>query len=359
MSHAPPAQAPPAQPPNAGFRPRPSAGAMDGEHPMNLELGPDVPSSGPPPLPLDSTAVMLDPVDDYMGTDFGDLNSMEGFDGSPRVAAVGPEQAPAHAPMEDVAAVSMVQDGPLDSFGDIGGSPRRGSSLDALGLAGLDFDSAPPASAVSDSPSSESPSFFGASGVPDAPSATPFWPPSLKSEPVEDGTESEPSLDGAASASGSAVGSFTGMEAARRRSDSSDSVDSSASSGAKSKRRGRTKSRRKSAPDLALAVNPTSSFKTSKKEYHNRAERERTRKINASIQEIKALTGCAEPDKVSILQTAVRLISEMNASGGAAAVSSPTSPHQRPPEPSPMEVISPLFDCTSLDARMLSEPADY
>ena len=50
-----------------------------------------------------------------------------------------------------------------------------------------------------------------------------------------------------------------------------------------------------------------------KKEYHNRAERERTRKINSSIQEIRVLTGTGETDKVSILENAVTIVKEINA----------------------------------------------
>lgn len=55
------------------------------------------------------------------------------------------------------------------------------------------------------------------------------------------------------------------------------------------------------------------SQKNFKKEYHNRAERERTRKINNSIQEIRGLTGCVETDKVSILESASKCIADINA----------------------------------------------
>ena len=59
-------------------------------------------------------------------------------------------------------------------------------------------------------------------------------------------------------------------------------------------------------------VSPNSQ-KNFKKEYHNRAERERTRKINNSIQEIRLLTGCVETDKVSILESASKCIADINA----------------------------------------------
>ena len=122
-------------------------------------------------------------------------------------------------------------------------------------------------------------------------------------------------------------------------------------------------------------VSPNSQ-KNFKKEYHNRAERERTRKINNSIQEIRLLTGCVETDKVSILESASKCITDINAGtykpsprvktaasrSTAAAATSPTamsvvaqsqSPPSAPPAAAPPAVaiqpdayrdISPLFD---------------
>lgn len=127
---------------------------------------------------------------------------------------------------------------------------------------------------------------------------------------------------------------------------------------------------------LLCHLSPNSQ-KNFKKEYHNRAERERTRKINNSIQEIRGLTGCVETDKVSILESATKCIADINAGtyrpsprvkstanrAAAAASSSPTAisaTTNSPPggasatepatlQPDAFKALSPIFDGEQLN----------
>jgi PAS domain S-box-containing protein len=99
------------------------------------------------------------------------------------------------------------------------------------------------------------------------------------------------------------------------------------------------KGRRKSAPEIGLELN-SQSHASFKKEYHNKAERERTRKINNSIQEIRSLTGCGETDKVSILESAVLNIMTTNT-------------RQRRLDETPA-AISPLFDAMHIALAMVT-----
>jgi hypothetical protein len=84
--------------------------------------------------------------------------------------------------------------------------------------------------------------------------------------------------------------------------DSDSGYSSSASSGQSERTSGGTKkkTRRRSAPDI-----PGHQKGAIKKEYHNRAERDRTARINTCIQELRVMVKCPDQDKVSILQMSV------------------------------------------------------
>ena len=104
------------------------------------------------------------------------------------------------------------------------------------------------------------------------------------------------------------------------------------------KQPGKSRGRRRSAPEMMLdRAAPHHDFK---KDYHNRSERERTRRINTSIQELRALIQCPETDKASILATAVVYVSGMVASRKQQAA-------ERTME------ISPVFDMMQLAVAML------
>ena len=78
-----------------------------------------------------TTEVMLDAVDDYMGADFGNL---EDFTQLQYTLPVG----------QDDSMQPSIQDPSLgvDSFSSFGGGARPGGSLDALGLAGMEYNTA-------------------------------------------------------------------------------------------------------------------------------------------------------------------------------------------------------------------------
>ena len=129
---------------------------------------------------------------------------------------------------------------------------------------------------------------------------------------------------------------FAGMLSMGVMGRSSDSESSSGSAGAPPGNpvKVKKKIRRSSAPDLALAgPSNTTNFK---KEYHNRAERDRTRRINACIQELRVIVGCADSDKVSILQMCVDAVAAHKRSGlpsPGRTSSGEASPALPPPAP--------------------------
>lgn len=188
----------------------------DFDHGMDLVLNqaPAPPSSMGRSTDGESrTEVMLDAVDDYMGADFGNLEDFHQLQYS------FPEQPQQEAKMEPA-----IQDPSLamDSFGSIiGGTPRPAGSMDALGLAGLEFDPtavgvglataapgdptpppmyarrapfhrvfscaclSPPGVARSDCWLCAVRGFFGAPMVPDAPPSMMSWDVQLKTELAE------------------------------------------------------------------------------------------------------------------------------------------------------------------------------
>ena len=59
-----------------------------------------------------------------------------------------------------------------------------------------------------------------------------------------------------------------------------------------------------------LLPNPMHRSAQARREYHNKAERARTRKINALIQELRQLLAVPESDKATILSRVVERLSE-------------------------------------------------